>query len=191
MNIRIHALIPITEVNGPGKRFGIWLQGCSRKCPDCYNPAAQDTAGGYEMSIEDLYHKILSTPGIEGVSFSGGEPLEQADALIELMTKIKESTSLTILIFTAFTMPRLKDFPAILHLVDHIVLNAKQGKEYCSCLNRPSVCSSDQLSQDIELHILENGDIQITGFPSENDMELIESLVSDQQTKDIERCILK
>ncbi len=187
MSIRIHALIPTTDVNGPGKRFGIWLQGCSRKCPDCYNPDAQDAAGGYEMSIEYLYHKIISTQGIEGVSFSGGEPLEQAEALIELMTKIKENTSLTIIIFTAFTMPQLKEYPSLLRLADHIVLNAKQDKAHFNCFNRPSVCLSDQLPQDIELHILENGDIQITGFPSENDMELIDSLVSDQQIKEIER----
>lgn len=187
MSIRIHALIPITEVNGPGKRFGIWLQGCSRKCPDCYNPDAQDAAGGYYMSIEYLYHKIISTQGIEGVSFSGGEPLEQAEALIELMTKIKENTSLTILIFTALTMPQIKEYPPVLRLADHIVLNAKQEKAHFNCLNRPSVNLSDQLPQDIELHILENGDIQITGFPSENDMELIDSFVSDQQIKEIER----
>ena len=178
MSIRFHALIPITEVNGPGKRFGIWLQGCSRKCPDCYNPDAQDAAGGYEMSIEDLFHKIISTQGIEGVSFSGGEPLEQAEALIELMAKIKESTCLTILIFTAFTMPQLKEYPSVLRLADHIVLNAKQEKAYYSCLKRPSVCLSDQLPQDIELHILENGDIQITGFPSESEKDLLECFVS-------------
>lgn len=178
MKIKIHALIPITGVNGPGKRFGIWLQGCSRKCPDCYNPDAKDAASGNEMSIEYLYRKIISTQGIEGVSFSGGEPLEQADGLIELMTKIKENTSLTILIFTAFTMPQLKEYPSVLRLVDHIVLNAKQGKEHCSCLNRPSVCLSDQLPQDIELHILENGDIQITGFPSESEKDLLECFVS-------------
>lgn len=178
MSIRIHALITITEVNGPGKRFGIWLQGCSRKCPDCYNPDAQDVAGGYEMSIEYLYHKIISTQGIEGVSFSGGEPLEQTEALIELMTKIKENTNLTILIFTAFTMPQLKKYPSVLRLADHIVLNAKQEKEHFNCLNRPSVCLSDQLPQDIELHILENGDIQITGFPSRSEKDLLECFVS-------------
>jgi len=187
MIMRIHSLIPITEVNGPGKRFGVWLQGCSRKCPDCYNPEAQDAAGGYEMSIEDIYDKIVSTSGIEGVSVSGGEPLEQAEALNELMTMLKKNTSLTILIFTAFTMPQLKEYPSVIRLADHIVLNAKQEKKHFSCLNRPSVCLSDQLPQDIELHILENGDIQITGFPSENDMELIDSLVSDQQSKEIER----
>jgi len=186
MSIRIHAYIPITEVNGPGKRFGIWLQGCSRKCPDCYNPDAQETAGGYEISIEDLYHKIISTQGIEGVSFSGGEPLEQAESLIELMAKIKESTRLTILIFTAFTMPQIEEYASVLRLADHIVLNAKQEKKHCSCLNRPSLCLSDQLPQDIEMHVLENGDVQITGFPSESDMETIVSLVSDQQSKEIE-----
>lgn len=187
MKIKIHALIPQTEVNGPGMRFGIWLQGCSRKCPDCYNPEAQDATGGYEMSIEDLYRKIISTQGIEGVSFSGGEPLDQADDLIELMTKIKENTSLSILIFTAYTMQQLKEYPSVMRLADYIVLNAIQEKEQCICFKRPSVCLSDQLPQDIELHILENGDIQITGFPSENDMELIESLVSCQQSKEIAR----
>lgn len=179
MNIKIHALIPITEVNGPGKRFGIWVQGCSRKCRDCYNPDAQDAAGGYEMSIEEIYNKIISTQGIEGVSISGGEPLEQAEPLIELMAKIKNKTTLTILIFTAFTMVQLKEYPAFLCLSDHIVLNAKQENELCRCFNRSSVCLSDQLPQDIELHILENGDIQITGFPSKNERGLIESFVSD------------
>lgn len=178
MNMRIHSLIPITEVNGPGKRFGIWLQGCSRKCPDCYNPEAQDAAGGYEVSIEALCNKIIGTSGIEGVSISGGEPLEQAEALIELMSILKKHTRLTILIFTALTMEQLKEYPAIALMSDHIILNQKQDECQNVCLPLPSVYLSDQLPQDIELHILENGDVKITGFPNEYEKELIECFVS-------------
>jgi len=178
MIMRIHSLIPITEVNGPGKRFGIWLQGCSRKCPDCYNPEAQDAAGGYEMSIEELCSMIISTSGIEGVSISGGEPLEQADALIELLGMLKRDTRLNVLIFTSFTMEQLKEHSGIALMSDHIILNPKQDKGQNVCLPRPSVCFSDQLPQDIELHILENGDVQLTGFPTEDEKDLIQSFVS-------------
>lgn len=178
MSIRIHALIPTTDVNGPGKRFGIWLQGCSRKCPDCYNPEAQDATGGYEMSIEDVYDKIVNTSGIEGVSISGGEPLEQAEALVELMTKIKESTSLTILIFTSFSIDQIQKRPNILRMSDHLIFNHRQTIGQLIEIQRPSVCSSDALPHDIELHILENGDVQLTGFPTVYEKELFECFVS-------------
>jgi|LSQX01.3.fsa_nt_gb anaerobic ribonucleoside-triphosphate reductase activating protein len=178
MNLKIHSMIPITEVNGPGKRFGIWLQGCSRKCPDCYNPEAQNPAGGYEMAVEDLYCKIISTPGIDGVSISGGEPLEQAEALIELASKIKTQTDLSILVFTAFSIEQLQNLPDLMPLIDCLVLNHKQDKEVPLRLLEPSVCFSDDLPQEVELHILENGDIQITGFPTKGEKELIQCFVS-------------
>lgn len=180
MRVRIHSVIPVTEVNGPGKRFGIWFQGCSGKCPECYNPEAQDFAGGYEASVAELVQQIINTPGIEGVSISGGEPLEQSAALIELMTKIKGETALSILVFTAFTMEQLQAYPLVLQLADHIVLNHQQKISDGGCSQQPSVCASNQLPQEIELHILENGDIKITGFPTEDEKEIIKCVVSQQ-----------
>lgn len=179
MKLRIHALIPHTEVNGPGRRFCVWAQGCSKKCPDCYNPEAQDIAGGYDLSIEELYDRIVKTPEIEGVSFSGGEPLEQAEALTELIKRLKKHTKLSILIFTAFTMEQLQKYPHVLQYTDHIVWNHRNEKADIGYRESPSVCFSDQLPQDLELHILENGDVQITGFPNEYEKEIMKCFVSE------------
>jgi len=176
MNIRVHALIPVTEVNGPGKRFGIWVQGCTKACPDCYNPEAQDPLGGYEMTIEELFDQILSTDGIEGVSISGGEPLEQASAISELISRIKNNSDLSVLIFTALSLEQIKEHNDINRLSDYLVLNHRHNQEFHLDSEISTVIASDQFPQDIEIHIHEDGDIEVTGFPTDDEKE---ALISD------------
>jgi anaerobic ribonucleoside-triphosphate reductase activating protein len=77
------------HVLGPGARAVIWVQGCPFKCPGCIVPDSWDNSGGYSVSTAELAAWILAQPRLEGVTFSGGEPMAQAGALAELAELIR------------------------------------------------------------------------------------------------------
>lgn len=84
--IKINSTI-ISTVNGPGKRFVIWVQGCHMKCKNCENKQAQNGDEGQWIDINELIDQIPED--IDGISFSGGEPLEQLGAIITLIQKAR------------------------------------------------------------------------------------------------------
>jgi len=100
--LRIGKFLISTGVNGPGKRFVIWFQGCLLRCKGCFNPELWDEKGGILMSIDDVMECISCAKGIDGVTFTGGEPLMQVEPLLELTKRIKEK-GLTILCYTGYT----------------------------------------------------------------------------------------
>lgn len=118
--IALHGIIPRTTTNGPGTRFGIWVQGCSRHCPGCFNPkmipGLTDDAGEFKapntpgwIEVEALYEMIINEharEAIEGLSFSGGEPFDQAGPLHDLIGRTR-SAGLSVLIFTGYTLEEL------------------------------------------------------------------------------------
>jgi len=92
------------NVNGPGKRFVIWFQGCTIQCKGCFNSKFWDVNGGEFMEVEKIFGLILNAhknEKIEGVTFTGGEPLDQAKNIIHLARKIK-SINLTIVCYTGY-----------------------------------------------------------------------------------------
>ena len=117
MKLRIGKCMVSTEVNGPGKRFVIWLQGCRFGCKGCYNPEFWDESGGTLTSVDDIMTRINLTDRIEGVTFTGGEPLLQSEVLLQLVNHIK-SKGLSSVCYTGYRMsnilndeiPYAKDF---------------------------------------------------------------------------------
>lgn len=103
-------LLPINNksystVNGPGYRFVLWVQGCKLNCNGCFNPETHAYNVATTMDIENIASEINSNPLIEGITISGGEPLDYAIELIELMKIIKPS--LTSVIFTGYTIKEI------------------------------------------------------------------------------------
>ena len=107
MQLRIAQTVPDTEAEGPGKRFALWVQGCTLHCPGCCNPEmfAPDK-GGSLIEAAELAAKILATPGLEGISVLGGEPFQQAAALAELCGLVRAG-GLSVMIYTGYTMAEL------------------------------------------------------------------------------------
>jgi len=101
-SLRIGKFLISTGVNGPGKRFVIWFQGCPFRCKGCFNSEFWDEKGGVLMHIDDVMEHISRAKGIEGVTFTGGEPLMQTEPLLELAKKIKKK-GLTIVCYTGYT----------------------------------------------------------------------------------------
>ena len=123
MRLRLHALEPASRANGPGLRAVVWFQGCTLGCPGCFNPATHPSAGGFETDTQALANNIVSAPGIEGVTISGGEPFQQPDALAALVRQLRE-TALSILVFSGYTREKICTMPqgpSILGSIDVLI----------------------------------------------------------------------
>lgn len=84
--------------NGLGNRITIWVSGCTHKCPGCHNSHAWDYNIGTDINIEDNFNKIyklieseLNKPYIQGITLSGGDPLDQSDENIQVLIKLIEN----------------------------------------------------------------------------------------------------
>ncbi len=92
---RIHSLESFGTVDGPGIRFVVFLQGCPLRCRFCHNPDTWDVHKGSEYSTEQLFEEIMKYKSYMdfsggGVTFTGGEPLLQAEFVLEVSKKLKE-----------------------------------------------------------------------------------------------------
>jgi len=95
-------------VDGPGIRYVIFTQGCYHKCEGCQNPQTHNPNEGKLIDISEILDEILGSTMIEGVTFSGGEPFLQADALAELAAQIKRADkNLSIICYTGYTYEEL------------------------------------------------------------------------------------
>jgi anaerobic ribonucleoside-triphosphate reductase activating protein len=85
----INNVIKNTAANGPGSRYTIWFQGCSRKCPGCANQHLQTFRHNLpEDNVSDIIRDIRAQgKAIEGISLTGGEPLEQNTAELTRLCK--------------------------------------------------------------------------------------------------------
>lgn len=106
MELRIAGTANDSIVDGPGIRFTIFTQGCPHHCEGCHNPQTHDFSGGTLTDTDELLNRIKSNPLLDGVTFSGGEPFCQAEALAELGSKIK-SLGLNIVTYTGYTFEEL------------------------------------------------------------------------------------
>ena len=98
---------PVTSL-GEGRRIAIRLQGCPRACPGCISPGLQPPELGTEVEVERLVDFICGVEGVDGVTFTGGEPFEQYPALVEACSRLKQRTTLDLLVFTGYTVEELQ-----------------------------------------------------------------------------------
>lgn len=178
-----------SEVNGPGCRAVIWVQGCLRECSGCFNPASWSFEFNQLIAIDTLVQEILSNPRNQGVTFSGGEPFWQAPALAALARQVK-AAGLNVMSFTGFTIEQLQSAQApagaqdlleqldilidgayvqslAIHSPDSLVSSSNQRVH----LFNPAL--QDQLtwaSDQVEIHILKDGSQIITGYRGQLDL---------------------
>lgn len=97
-----------TNLLGPYQRSVLWVQGCCFSCKGCIAPEMQKS-GGYFESTNIIADVLLSDKNIEGVTLSGGEPFLQADAVSELIEKMKQKRDIGIIVYSGFTFEELKN----------------------------------------------------------------------------------
>jgi anaerobic ribonucleoside-triphosphate reductase activating protein len=110
MKLRLAGTIRESIVDGPGIRYVAFVQGCPHRCPGCHNPDTHAPSGGYEVSTEELSEdfkeSISSNPLLSGVTISGGEPFEQAAALIPFAETVKKS-KMNLWIYTGYRVEEI------------------------------------------------------------------------------------
>ena len=120
--LRVAGVIEESIVDGPGLRFVLFLQGCRFHCPGCQNPQTWDFEGGTLVPADEVFARIQLDPLVHGVTFSGGEPFEQAEALMPLASALK-ARGYHLMAFTGYTLenllckPECREFLEIMDLI--------------------------------------------------------------------------
>lgn len=93
-------------VDGPGLRAVLWTQGCGHHCPGCQNPSTWDFNGGGLVPISMVKEAIDELEYHTGLTISGGDPMYQPEACLEVAKYAKEK-GLNIWVYTGFTFEEL------------------------------------------------------------------------------------
>jgi anaerobic ribonucleoside-triphosphate reductase activating protein len=123
MDLQIQKIhFPITTL-GYGKRVGLWLQGCSIRCAGCINRDTWDFKGGGGISVSQLLRDIEDQLKIhDGLTISGGEPLDQADALRDFLHEAKRHFAGDILMFSGYSKEHIdENYPWVSDLIDILI----------------------------------------------------------------------
>ncbi|MGH1394801.1 MAG: 4Fe-4S single cluster domain-containing protein [Trichormus sp.] len=181
--LNIMGYIDESEVNGPGCRAVIWVQGCPRECPGCFNPDSWTFEINQLVTVDSLVEQILSKPQNTGVTFSGGEPFWQAPALADLARKVK-AADLNVMSFSGFTLKQLQSESAppgsqellaeldILidgPFVESLAINSPDSpvssrNQKVNVFNPAFADKISWASDQIEVHILKDGNRIVTGY---------------------------
>ena len=176
MKVRIHKILKNTKVEGPFTRYCIWFQGCSRHCKGCWAKDTWDFEGGFEVDTDELLNDILSTKNIEGVTFLGGEPFEQPDALT-FLTKNITKNGLGVVCFTGNKIDEIKNIEPLKYidlLIDGEFIEEEKdfsrpwvgskNQKYHFLTDRYSPEILNKYKNKIEINILKNGLINVNGM---------------------------
>lgn len=169
--IYINSISNESYVNGPGKRCVIWLQGCSLKCAGCFNPSLHPFKKTRKYEATELA-AYLSSLDCEGITISGGEPLDQSKALYELIMSFKSLCNKNILLFTGYTLEEIKISPQKIKTImeaDAVISGRYVEGEIWN--NKRLILISHRISpkeikaeENIEVSIMNNRAL-ITGYP--------------------------
>mgnify|MGYP001810885102 CR=1 FL=1 len=184
----VHSTLERSRANGPGERFVLWVQGCARRCPGCYNPDTHASPGTGRFMTPSEIADLMPEEGIDGVTVSGGEPFDQAAALAEFLA-IARARGLHTLVYTGYRYAELAhgrdrqgraDWGDALELTDALVdgpfvkgLTPKaswtgSGNQRYLVLERGQVIwelgGRAEVSTLGEVIIAENGDVITTGI---------------------------
>lgn len=193
---------PVT-VLGPGKRIGIWLQGCSIGCKGCVSTDTWTRDPRRAMPVADLLAWCKRTAGneLDGITISGGEPFEQPGPLRALLHGLhgwrkQGGPDFDILCYSGYPLKILKKrHPALLELLDAIIPEPYAdglplGKLWCGSSNQALVPLSTRGAERYETFVAQNvaeqgkrmqmtvegGRIWMIGIPERGDMARLEEL---------------
>ncbi|MFA6331718.1 MAG: 4Fe-4S single cluster domain-containing protein [Methanoregula sp.] len=175
-----------SAVNGPGIRTVVWVQGCPIRCKGCFNTASWSFSPVITISVRELAGRILATEGIDGVTFSGGEPFAQAMPLAEVAEQVREA-GLTVVTYSGYTHAELTQsrdpaWKRLFTATDLLIAGPYREDEACTApfmgsanqqvipLNERIIPESEILQKSkeetIEFTIAPDGTVTTTGFPT-------------------------
>ena len=120
--MQVGAMAVSSEVNGPGRRLVIWLQGCPFNCKGCFNPEFRPMEGGKKIKATTIMEAAFRNR-VEGLTFTGGEPFMQAQSL-SLLARAARREGFGIVCYTGFYWEQLQQekLPGALELLANIDL---------------------------------------------------------------------
>ncbi len=124
--LRLASHVALTTAEGPGRRFAVWVQGCTLACPGCCNPALFAARGGTSVEVDSLLEQLREAHhrhGLEGLTVLGGEPLQQLEGVTALCRGAVE-LGLGVLLFSGYRLDEARQRPGfdrLWPLVDTVV----------------------------------------------------------------------
>jgi anaerobic ribonucleoside-triphosphate reductase activating protein len=192
---RVH--FPVTTL-GPGRRAGIWLQGCSIHCPGCLSrdtwaPATSMTEAA---AIAD-WAEDQASDGLTGITVSGGEPLDQAEQLAALLADLRERPRLAgadVLLYTGYAYGAVSSrHKAVLALVDAVISGPYvesrpsrhrwmgSGNQVLTMLTERARERFAEPAGPRQLQIsADGGKIWMTGIPGPGDLAHLQTLLEER-----------
>ena len=87
--LRVAGIVQESYVDGPGIRMAVFVQGCNHCCSGCQNPHTWDYNSGTDIKIGKIIDDFISNPLLNGITFTGGEPMDKCDVLYQIAHVIK------------------------------------------------------------------------------------------------------
>lgn len=203
MNISINrAHFPVT-VLGPGRRIGLWVQGCSIGCKGCVSRDTWAKDAGRLMPIAQLLQwcRDVAATGFEGVTISGGEPFEQPKALGALLDamhawRVEAGLDFDILCYSGMPLRRLRQRHAVLLgkldalIPEPFVQSQPRTQAWRGSANQPLVLLSERarvryaeqvdaladVSQRRMQTMVDGERVWVVGIPDRGDMQALEQM---------------
>lgn len=195
---RVHA--PVTTL-GPGRRLGIWFQGCSIGCAGCVSRDTWSSYGGITTSVDQLVLQalhLIEKHSLTGVTVSGGEPFEQPEALLALLRQLRNRSTGNHLDFLCYSGLPLKvirqRFGSHLELIDALipepfVHKRSETANWRGSSNQPVILLSDTARErfaelptgpaGMQIAVSE-GQVWMVGVPNPNDMDRLVGLAASK-----------
>ena len=178
--LNIYHLEKSNYVNGCGNRYVIWVQGCTLGCRGCWNQKTWNRRPNQLVSVESLFADIQAQEGLDGVTFSGGEPFQQAKELAQLAFLIKTKTLLGLHIFTGFELEELKT-DAQKNLMQYTDVLVYGRFDTSKANNNQKVWNKNMEfwnfnNTDVQIDINEQGDLLLTGYPPDDLIQIMQMI---------------
>lgn len=99
---------PVTAL-GPGRRVVLWMAGCGKKCEGCISPEMQDQGAGTPVPAQTMAKRLIELdPTLDGITLSGGEPFDQAAALVEVLRVVRLQRPMwSVLAYSGYTLDEI------------------------------------------------------------------------------------
>lgn len=198
--LNVADIVTHSYVHGPGIRFVIWVQGCPIRCKGCWNPHMLPIIPNHLIKVKRLAEFILTIKDIEGITLVGGEPLLQSKQLLNLVKILKKGSNLTVMLYTGYNRVSIKDKFAkeLIRLSDIIIFGpyveekrdiflkwrGSSNQEIVFNNKRYESIYLETKENEAEIHINEEGDIILLGFP---DDELIDEVMQYERGSVLKR----
>lgn len=193
---RIH--FPVTKL-GPGRRVGIWVQGCSVRCRGCISVDTW-TEGRGRTSVSEVLDAIAPwIPAAEGFTISGGEPFDQPDALAALLAGVRALSAADILVFTGHPLEAISlRLSSMDGLIDALIADpfdeaapqtlALRGSDNqrlvpLTALGRERFAAyerrADARERSVDVMFDGDGEVWLAGIPARGDLRRLQQLLRD------------